>query len=232
MLAGLRSTDAAVRLFRGLRNRLDSLDAAEIFYRDGLELVCARARLEDPFATPHPVYVLVECASRHDPLDELAEALDTAPEVVDVVVAADARDRAALWAYRDSHSEAVRASGVPHKLDVALPLAAIATFERLVRDRVARLSPEARTILWGHLGDGNLHVNVLGFEPYDDRVDEAVLLLVAELGGSIGAEHGIGIAKTRWLSLTRSPEELAAMREVKRAFDPQGILNPGVLLGT
>ena len=85
-------------------------------------------------------------------------------------------------------------------------------------------------ILFGHLGDGNLHVNVLDAEPGDGRVDDAVLQLVAELGGSIGAEHGIGFAKRQWLHLTRSAEEIDAMRAVKRALDPAGILNPGVLL--
>ena len=73
---------------------------------------------------------------------------------------------------------------------------------------------------------------MLGLDPRDERVDEAVLELVAELGGSIGAEHGIGVAKARWLPLTRSGVELAAMRSVKRALDPRGILNPGVLFDT
>jgi FAD/FMN-containing dehydrogenase len=85
-------------------------------------------------------------------------------------------------------------------------------------------------VLFGHVGDGNLHVNVLGLDPDDETVDQAVLELVAEHGGSVSAEHGIGIAKARWLSLTRSPEEIAAMRAIKRALDPDGLLNPGAVL--
>jgi FAD/FMN-containing dehydrogenase len=95
---------------------------------------------------------------------------------------------------------------------------------------VAGAAPGARTIIYGHLGDGNLHVNVLGPEPHDERVDEAVLELVGEFGGSISAEHGVGVAKRRWLHLTRSPDEIDVMAAVKHALDPHGILNPGVLL--
>ena len=80
------------------------------------------------------------------------------------------------------------------------------------------------------MGDGNIHVNVTGPAPDDDRVDDAVFRLVAELGGSISAEHGIGTAKKRWLHLSRSPAEQAAFRSIKGALDPDGILNPAVLL--
>jgi FAD/FMN-containing dehydrogenase len=95
---------------------------------------------------------------------------------------------------------------------------------------VATLDPDARLWVFGHIGDGNLHLNVTGLDPADDRVDEAVLTLVAEAGGSISAEHGIGVAKARWLPLARSPEEIATFRAIKSALDPDGILNPGVLL--
>jgi FAD/FMN-containing dehydrogenase len=95
---------------------------------------------------------------------------------------------------------------------------------------VAELAPEARTWIFGHVGDGNLHVNVTGLAPDDERVDEQVLGWVAELGGSISAEHGVGTAKRRWLRLTRSTDEIAAMRAIKSALDPAGILNPNALL--
>jgi FAD/FMN-containing dehydrogenase len=84
--------------------------------------------------------------------------------------------------------------------------------------------------VFGHIGDGNLHLNVTGLDPTDRRVDDAVLTLVADAGGSISAEHGIGVAKRRWLPLARSPEEIEAFRGIKAALDPDGILNPGVLL--
>ena len=85
-------------------------------------------------------------------------------------------------------------------------------------------------IVFGHVGVGNLHVNVLGPDPADMQVDAAVARLAAAHGGSVAAEHGVGRAKTDWLAWTRSPGELAAMRAIKRALDPNGLLNPGVLL--
>jgi len=150
--------------------------------------------------------------------------------VVDVAVAVDAPRRAALWAYREHHTEAINRLGPPHKLDVAVPLRALAQFLDEVPAIVAQAFPDARTWLFGHAGDGNVHVNVTGVDPDDERVDDAVLRYTASLGGSISAEHGIGRAKQRWLHLNRSANELAAFRAVKRALDPAGILNPGVLL--
>ena len=92
------------------------------------------------------------------------------------------------------------------------------------------MAPDARVILFGHLGDGNVHVNVLGPDPDDHAVDEAILRLAADCDGTISAEHGVGVAKARWLELVRTPAELRAMVAIKRALDPQGILNPGVVL--
>src|SRR3954471_1177067 len=228
-LLGLGSTDDAVDVMRVLRDRVASLNAVEIFYADGLDLVRAHHRLPAPFADRHPVYVVAECASSTDPVDELAAALEETP-VLDVAVADDTARRRALWTYREAHNEAIAAAGIPHKLDVTVQLGDIAAFERRVRAAVLEAAPEARTIIYGHLGDGNLHVNVLGPEPEDEAVDEAVLGLVGEFGGSISAEHGVGVAKRRWLHLTRSADEIDVMAAVKDAFDPRGILNPGVLL--
>jgi FAD/FMN-containing dehydrogenase len=129
------------------------------------------------------------------------------------------------------HTEAISALGVPHKLDVTLPLSRLAEFASAVRGVVATVAPGSTLVLFGHLGDGNLHVNVVGPAPDDETVDDAVLRLVAGMHGSISAEHGIGRAKVRWLSLSRSDQELAVMRTLKSALDPEGLLNPGVLLG-
>ena len=228
-LLGIGSTGDAVDVMRVLRDRVASLNAVEIFYADGLDLVCAHRRLAAPFADRHPVYVVAECAASTDPVHELADALEETP-VLDVAVADDTARRRALWTYREAHNEAIAAAGIPHKLDVTVQLGDIAAFERRVRAAMADAAPDARTIIYGHLGDGNLHVNVLGPEPHDETVDEAVLELVGEFGGSISAEHGVGVAKRRWLHLTRSPDEIDMMAAVKHAFDPRGILNPGVLL--
>jgi FAD/FMN-containing dehydrogenase len=223
-LLGLDALEDAVALVARLRAALPSLQAAEVFFADGLDLVCAHRRLAPPFAASHAVYLLVECGAAEDPTPALAAALEDTD--ADVAVADDGARRAALWTYREAHNEAVNAAGVPHKLDVSLPLAALAPFAAEVAAAVA----PARAILWGHLGDGNLHVNVLGPPAEDHAVDEAVLRLVAAHGGSISAEHGVGVAKRAWLGLTRSAEEIAAMRAIKAALDPAGVLNPGAVL--
>ena len=176
-----------------------------------------------------PAYVVLECAARSDPTEELAAALEAAG-IEDAVVADDTASRERLWRFREAHTEAIASQGVAHKMDVGVPLARLAEFVSRVPGAVARRAPGARTILFGHLGDGNVHVNVLGPDPGDEAVDVTVLELAAELGGTISAEHGVGVAKAAHLGLMRSPEEIEAMRAVKRALDPGGLLNPGAVL--
>jgi FAD/FMN-containing dehydrogenase len=227
-LVGLASLEAALVLLRGLR-RLASLEACEVMFADGVEIVCARAGLRPPFAQRHSCLVVVECAGQSDPSDELAEALATTADLSATAVASDTAGRAELWSWRERHTEAVNGLGIPHKLDVTLPLGRLAAFEAEVRLAITAAAPRSTTVIWGHLGDGNLHVNVVGPPADDDRVDEVVLQLVAANGGSISAEHGIGSAKRKWLHLTRSEADLAAMGSIKRALDPRGLLNPNVL---
>lgn len=229
-LLALPNIEAALEIVGAVRSAMPSLGAAEAFFQEGVELVCTHAKLPSPFASPAGCYLLLECASRRDESAELAELLLACPQITDSALASDSAGRARLWAYRERHTEAISAEGIPHKLDVTLPLGRLAEFERRVRTAIQTATPGALPILFGHAGDGNLHVNILGLEPEDERADDAVLRLVAELGGSISAEHGIGVAKLPWLELTRSPADIAAMRAIKRALDPRGVLNPGVLL--
>ena len=146
----------------------------------------------------------------------------------DGAVDSEPAGRARLWRYREAHGEAINAAGVPVKLDVSLPAGELAAFVPRVREAVTRAAPGARCFLFGHAADGNLHVNIVGAGDVD--VEGPVLGLVGQLGGSISAEHGIGTAKRSWLHLNRSPAELDAFRAIKRALDPQMILNPHVLL--
>lgn len=227
-LVGLPTARAAADLLAGLRTRLPSLEAADFFLQAGLDLVREHLQVAAPM-DPAAVYVLLECAAERDPTEGLATALGEAG-IDDAVVADDTASRERLWRLREGHADAINAAGVPHKLDVGVPLTALDDFLTRVPDVVEEAAPGARTILFGHLGDGNVHVNVLGAPPGDDGVDAAVLHLVAELGGTISAEHGVGIAKAPYLALTRSAPEIAAMRALKAALDPAGLLNPGVVL--
>jgi FAD/FMN-containing dehydrogenase len=226
-LLALSGLEPAVDVLKVLRAEAPSLQAVDYFEAEGLGHVCRRLQIPRPFPKEHPVYLVVECAARTDPTGEL----DSVAELVeDAAVAVDEAGRSRLWLYRDAHNETIRSLGVPHKLDVSVPIGSLAPFERDLRLEVGRVAPGAHLILYGHLGDGNVHVNVVGPPPDDERVDEAVLELVVRHGGSISAEHGVGQAKARWLPLSRSEAEIATMQAVKEALDPLGILSRGRLL--
>jgi FAD/FMN-containing dehydrogenase len=238
-LIGLAGTAEAVTLLAVLREHIGpAMSAAELMFDEGVELVRAGAGLPRPFAEAAPAYLLVECAGRQDPSDLLMEVLSEAPGVIDanVATAGDPGGQRALWQYREGHTEAVNAAGIPVKLDVAVPLGELAGLIDVLPAIVSAAAPQARAYIWGHLNEGNLHVNVVGaFTPgagleVAAAVEEAVLRAVAERCGTISSEHGIGRAKAEWLGLSRSASEIAVMRSVKKALDPTGMLAPGVLL--
>ena len=183
-----------------------------------------------PLAGAGGAYVLVEVAGESDPLDDLLVALEACDQVLDATVASSAADRARLWELREGHAEAISAVGVPVKLDVSVPIDRLAELVERLPDAVAAVEPAAQLVSFGHLAEANLHVNVLQATDKAEAVTGAVLSLVASLGGSISSEHGVGRAKAQWLQLSRSPTEIDVMRSIKAAFDPLGLLNPGVLL--
>jgi FAD/FMN-containing dehydrogenase len=224
------STSAAVEAGSLLRRSLPELQSLELFLQSGLELVCRVTGAPHPFGESHWAYLLVEAAARHDPMPALATVLESVPMVEETAVAGDATRSSQLWRYREAHTEAINTLGAPHKLDVTLPSPVLAGFVDEVPEIVRRADPAAKTWLFGHVGDGNVHVNVTGVGAEDLSVDDSVMRYVAELGGSISSEHGIGTAKRPWLHLNRSEAELAAFRRIKAALDPAGIMNPNVLL--
>jgi len=229
-LVAVDGVPGALDLLAAARAGLPSLSAAELFLAAGLDLVRAYGKLAPPFDTAYPAYVVLECSARTDPTDELLEVLGEAAAVLDATVASDVTGVARLWAYRETHTEAISAAGVPVKLDVSVPLRELAGLVADLPGTVSAVAPQARPIIFGHLGEGNLHVNVLEAGEHAEEVTDAVLRLVAAKQGSISSEHGVGRAKARWLSLSRSEAEVAAMRRIKAALDPAGLLNPGVLL--
>lgn len=218
----------AAALAAQLRRRLATLTAAELFDDDGMRLVLAHAGGGTPFREAHPRYLLVECRAASDPTDELVEAISAVPSR-DAVFASEEAGRHRLWKLREGHTEALNAAGVPHKLDISVPIGHIGEFDVEVREAIRRADPSARAFVYGHVGDGNLHVNVLGPDTDDEAVDDVILELAIRMGGAVSAEHGIGVAKVRWLVPDRGEPDVAAMRAIKRALDPGRALNPGAL---
>jgi FAD/FMN-containing dehydrogenase len=222
-------TADAIDVLAALQAQLPSLSAAELCFAPGVALVARHLGVRPPLEGAGDAYVLVEAAGQADPLDDLLAALQACPQVLDATVATSASDRAQLWALREGHTETINSIGVPVKMDVSVPMARLAELVDRLPEAIASAAPAAHLVVFGHLAEANLHVNVLAADD-SEGVTVAVLSLVASLGGSISSEHGVGRAKAQWLGLSRSRAEIDVMRSVKAAFDPAGLLNPGVLL--
>jgi FAD/FMN-containing dehydrogenase len=250
-LVPVDSLAAGLALAVALRDRPAGLEAAEFILPGALRLVCEELDLRPPFEVgnePPPAgteapagrsvpadssargaVVLLESRAPEGALDLLTEALAEHP-VAERAVLAEGAATAGLWRYREGIAEALARRPVL-KLDVALPLKTLAAgVSALERAAVEAGGPTVRPYLFGHLLDGNDHVNLGAVDPARRAaVERAVLETVLAHGGSIGAEHGIGRAKAAWLATDRSPADIVAMRALKSALDPLGLLAPGVL---
>ncbi len=230
--------DAVIELLKAARADLGpSLSAFEVMWPSFIDCMTAGLpQLRRPFAQEVGVYVLIEAsgfraAGETEPLESCLSALLERGVVGDAVIAASERDAQDLWAIRDSTSEYSRLLGPIIGFDVGLPTARMgATVTRLEQDIRAQWS-DARVLCYGHIGDSNLHVVVnvpsAGAHQPHREVEALVYGLVRGEGGTISAEHGIGLIKKPYLSYTRSVEEVALMRRLKVALDPRNVLNPG-----
>ena len=135
-----------------------------------------------------------------------------------------------LWRLRESIAEVLGVYGPPVKFDVSLPLPAVAAFARDADALLDRHAPDAIGVLFGHIGEGNLHLNVLRCSEEQERdLYAAMMDLIAGCGGNVSSEHGVGSRKRKYVSMSREPADIAAMRTLKTAFDPTGYLNAAVL---
>ncbi|WCM94978.1 FAD-binding oxidoreductase [Acidovorax sp. NCPPB 2350] len=236
-LCALPSFEAATRLLRHLRRALPSLSAFEVMWSDFLEAATRTASLRPPFGGPHPVYVLVETLGLDDRLErealerELGTALESG-DVADVIVAQSVEDARRLWAYREAVGELLGALKPFAAFDVGIPMARMETFVEAVGDELRGSFPTQQHLFFGHIGDGNLHVlsGPHGTPESLHRVERVVYAATGRAGGSISAEHGIGVVKKAFLDRSRSPQEIGLMRELKSLLDPAGILNAGRIL--
>ncbi len=240
--------DAAIVALFDRVQRAVTLQAFEYLEHGCLRHVLAHRGREGhgPLSTPSHAYVLLEAElaaaespeSLRDGLVECFAAAAAAGEIDDAVVATTAAQARELWALREDVSESLHRHR-PHKNDIALPLARVPEFLAAWRPLVAALLPGAEALSFGHVGDGNLHLNVLPPATLDgdaflracEAYDEATYDLVERHDGSISAEHGVGLLKRRHLRHSRSAAEIATMRAIKQALDPAGLFNPGKILG-
>src|SRR5467141_848584 len=195
--------------------------------------------IRDPLSRKHPWYVLMELSSSRDDARAALEAIlatgldDT--NVDDAVIAANLSQRAAFGKLRDKMSAAQKPEGGSIKHDISVPVAAVPDFLHDAGEVVEALIPGSRPVPFGHLGDGNIHYNISqpvgadaqAFLARWDEMNEAVHQVVAKFGGSISAEHGVGVLKRKLLPLLKDPVALDVMGLLKRTLDPKDILNPG-----
>ena len=201
------------------------LVAAEVIDEVGMDLVCSVAGLPYPLVGRHPLVLLLEVADGGDGGGFVESVLADR----DVVVGLEPVEIERLWSYRERQAEAFGTLGVIHKLDVSVPLDRLQACTDELREVIAEFRSVEKFGIFGHVMDGNIHVEFVGPDAEDESVDIAVLQCIARHGGSISAEHGIGRLKAHYLDFSRSLEEIAAMRAIKNAWDPRGLMNPGVL---
>jgi FAD/FMN-containing dehydrogenase len=248
MLLGVNDVASVLKLFRSARTGPFTLAAYEFFSQKCLDRLLSHRKLRPPIAEACDYYVLIEAEG------DGAEEADTArlreklePWIASVFESGLAKDGTLaqhggeardLWALREGISESLSATGLPHKNDVALPIAQLDAFCSELDDVFLKRYPGWEICLFGHVGDGNLHINVMKPDAMDRAefftktkdADRDLFALVQRHHGSISAEHGIGLLKKPFLSYSRSEAEMAVMREVKRALDPRGTLNPGKVI--
>ena len=241
--AAIPNPAAAVTLLSRLQEQTGGLVSAfEIIPRIGLDFVLAHIpQTTDPLRASSPWYVLIEATSGASfalrDVMERALAADNAL-VTDAVIAESEAQRAQLWRIRESTSEAQKPEGGSIKHDVSVPIARIPEFLEVATRTVQSLVPGARPVPFGHIGDGNIHFNITVPKGADnaaflarwEEISRAVHDIVHRFGGSISAEHGLGVMKHNEIARYKSAAELDVMAALKRTLDPNGILNPGKLL--
>ncbi len=248
MLLGVSDVASVLSLFRQARSGPFTLAAYEFFSQRCLDRVLSHRKLRPPIAEPCEYYVLVEAEGDGTTEADGARLLEKLePWITGVFESGLAKDGTLaqhgsqardLWALREGISESLSATGLPHKNDIALPIAALDAFCSELDDLFVRRYPGWEICLFGHVGDGNLHINVMKpdameraeFFTKTKEADRDLFALVQKHRGSISAEHGIGLLKKPFLSYSRSEAEMAVMREVKRGLDPNGTLNPGKVI--
>ncbi len=233
----LEDIDAVLRLFQEARRSGFQIMAFEFLTRNCFELVSSSRGLTSPFQKSYPAYVLMEIErlEGEGPWDRWLEAVFEKEFVLDGTVAQSPREAKELWSFREGISESLSLHGFVHKNDIAISISQLGSFVQEMYSLFMTRNPGLEIFLFGHIGDGNLHVNTLKpnamnqeeFVQLCHETDFELFTLVKKYAGSISAEHGIGLLKKDALPFSRSSIELELMRGFKRLLDPQKLLNPG-----
>lgn len=236
LLFALQDMELVISLFEATRKGPFRVMAYEFFTQSCFLRTQQHLGARLPFAEPASHYVLLEVEDADAaPTEAWLAGLFDSGLVVDGVLAQHPAQAAELWRLREGISESLAATGLPHKNDIALPIAALTAFSAELAFLLNTRYPNWEVNIFGHVGDGNLHVNIMkpdelskdAFLTKTADTDKAVFELVRKHGGSISAEHGIGLLKKPYLGFSRTPEEIAAMKAIKRQLDPKNIFNPG-----
>ncbi len=230
-ICGFADLDALVEAGRAFRE-MDGIAALELIDARASALTAEHADVSAPVAGAWQL--LVELAGETDQTERLAEALEDARLAGEPAVGIDTAAQQRLWQVRETVAEVLGIYGPPLKFDVSLPLSVIPAFAGQAVELVAEHAPDAIPVLFGHIGEGNLHLNLVRCALAADREHDlysAMMALIARLGGNVSSEHGVGTRKRDYISMSRTEADIAAMRAVKTAFDPTGYLNPAVLFG-
>ncbi len=234
-LFAVSDLDAVLSLFAAVRERGLHLMAYEFFTDRCLKRLLSHRKLREPFAERSSHYVLLEIERQTTDVDKFIHEIFESGLVRDGVVAQSSQQAQELWALREGISESLSATGLPHKNDVALPIKGLRGFCSELDALFAAQYPDFEICLFGHIGDGNLHVNVMkpegmektAFLQATKAADRHMFELVQKYEGSVSAEHGIGLLKKDALHYTRTAEQIEIMRGIKRVLDPKGLMNPG-----
>ena len=237
LVLGVEDMTQTMPVVEAFQNRL-SLTAFEFFSEQALQHVIAEKNLARPFETASNFYALIEFEQRGEEDLEAAMALfEHCLEqgwIVDGTISQSLTQAESLWRLREDISETI-AQFTPYKNDIAVRVSAVPQFLKDVDSLVREQYPEFEIIWFGHIGDGNVHLNILKPENLEAQVffeqcgsvSNQVFSLVQQYGGSVSAEHGVGLLKKPYLNYSRDPQEIEYMRLIKKAFDPNGVLNPG-----
>jgi len=237
LVLGVNQMTDVMRVLTTFEERLD-LTAFEFFSDKAMGHVLANGAVSPPFATQAPFYALLEFEAISegtvDVAMQLFERCTEAGWVVDGVMSQNSAQAKSLWRLREDISETI-AKQTPYKNDISVTVSRVPAFLEEIDRIVAARYPHFEIVWFGHIGDGNVHLNILkpAGLPKDEffaqchLVNEWVFEAVQRHEGSVSAEHGIGLMKKKYLGYSRSPEEIAYLKAIKRAFDPNNVMNPG-----